>query len=332
MTYDEAVTRWLEFRLAIGDVREDTAKKAAYNARKFSPYFGGKQLEDITVLDIENAIVDLRVNGNTRYPGRLASNNTLNKFHGAGMKCYAWALDRELCSSGKNPFKKATKPKKGKSVKPNALTPEEAKRFSGLCCKELEITSKSCCITRSKQQEIFTAVAAMIALGAGLRFGEVYALDWENVTPTHICVRQAWKNGGTIEEPKNNSSIRNISIGTELWNILDNYREWQQATGSYIEIDGAHPLFVANGKRFSYDAAHHAWEKVRRAYGFPHLRFHDLRHTHATLLIASGVDVKTVQMRMGHCSAVMTLDVYAHAVPRNDVEAANDISSELFVS
>lgn len=59
-------------------------------------------------------------------------------------------------------------------------------------------------------------------------------------------------------------------------------------------------------------------------------RFHDLRHTHATLLISGGTDVKTVQMRLGHSSAEITMSCYAHAIPLSDANAAESIDSSLF--
>lgn len=63
----------------------------------------------------------------------------------------------------------------------------------------------------------------------------------------------------------------------------------------------------------------------REKHGFSGLKFHELRHTHATLLIADGMDFKTVQHRLGHSSATVTMDIYAHAIQSLDVEAANRI-------
>ena len=57
--------------------------------------------------------------------------------------------------------------------------------------------------------------------------------------------------------------------------------------------------------------------------GFPGLCMHELRHTQATLLLGNGVDLKTVQTRMGHARSSHTLDLYAHAIPANDAAAAS---------
>ena len=66
-----------------------------------------------------------------------------------------------------------------------------------------------------------------------------------------------------------------------------------------------------------------SWHRHRVAVGLEHLRFHDLRHLHATTLLAAGVPVNTVADRMGHASARMTLDVYGHAIPAHDRMAAD---------
>ena len=60
----------------------------------------------------------------------------------------------------------------------------------------------------------------------------------------------------------------------------------------------------------------------RNQIGFPDLVMHELRHTQATQLLGNGVDIKTVQHRLGHAKASLTLDMYAHAIPANDREAA----------
>jgi integrase len=65
------------------------------------------------------------------------------------------------------------------------------------------------------------------------------------------------------------------------------------------------------------------WYWLTDRYGFPGLRFHDLRHTQATLLISQGVDIKTVQNRLGHTLASTTLDLYAGVIPGNDRQAAS---------
>ena len=63
--------------------------------------------------------------------------------------------------------------------------------------------------------------------------------------------------------------------------------------------------------------------------GYEGFNFHELRHTQATLLIGQGADIKTVQNRLGHSSASLTMDIYAHAIEQNDREAADAIGDLL---
>ena len=65
-----------------------------------------------------------------------------------------------------------------------------------------------------------------------------------------------------------------------------------------------------------------SFDIIRKRAGLPHIRFHDLRHTHATLLIAHGVDMKTASERIGHEDIRTTLNLYTHALPQKDREAA----------
>lgn len=64
------------------------------------------------------------------------------------------------------------------------------------------------------------------------------------------------------------------------------------------------------------------WRTLAEESGFAGLRFHELRHTQATQLVSNGVDMKTVQHHLGHSSATFTMNLYAHALPENDEQAA----------
>lgn len=68
--------------------------------------------------------------------------------------------------------------------------------------------------------------------------------------------------------------------------------------------------------------------RIKRT-GYEGLKFHELRHTQATLLISNGADIKTVQNRLGHSTAALTMDIYAHAIEQNDREAADEIGELL---
>ena len=72
------------------------------------------------------------------------------------------------------------------------------------------------------------------------------------------------------------------------------------------------------------------WERFVEKHGLKHIRFHDLRHSCATMMVEAGIDMKTVQTRIGHANIAMTMDVYAHCTPVMDQNAANKVDNILF--
>ena len=70
--------------------------------------------------------------------------------------------------------------------------------------------------------------------------------------------------------------------------------------------------------------------KQTKRLDLPHIRFHDLRHTHATLALQTGVHPKIVSERLGHTSTAFTLDIYSHAVPTMQADAALAVGALIF--
>ncbi len=80
-----------------------------------------------------------------------------------------------------------------------------------------------------------------------------------------------------------------------------------------------------HGGFFSPDEVLRSFSKLLKKIGLPHMRFHDLRHSAATILLVAGVHPKVVQERLGHSTIAMTLDVYSHVLPSMQQEAAGKI-------
>jgi len=102
--------------------------------------------------------------------------------------------------------------------------------------------------------------------------------------------------------------------------------------GQYVDANGnVFPKQRYNENGFPIDENGKCYTRMnKKPQGCKHyrgLKFHELRHTHATLLIANGVDIKTVQNRLGHSKAAMTLDFYAHAQEEQDRRATDLFSS-----
>ena len=87
-------------------------------------------------------------------------------------------------------------------------------------------------------------------------------------------------------------------------------------------------LRAPNGRPWRPAAFDRAWRRFKRNNGIP-VRFHDLRHSHASQLLVAGVHVKVVSERLGHASVGITLDVYSHVIPALQEEAAEKIDAGL---
>lgn len=148
---------------------------------------------------------------------------------------------------------------------------------------------------------------------------------------SHQIVASLNKTDG-IKLPKTKAGIRAISLDKATVESLKRWKTYQATALARIDkkASGATPVFT-NGKGEYIDPSGFSrwWRKFKTDNDFPDLRFHELRHTQATVLLANSVDVKTVQTRLGHANASITLNLYEHAVPQND-RAAADLVGDLF--
>ena len=123
-----------------------------------------------------------------------------------------------------------------------------------------------------------------------------------------------------VSQPKTPNSIRKLAIP-------------QRAVELLVEEHAKHPhsphLFVSpkTGTMFDPDSFRHTHEKILKAIGAEHIRFHDLRHTFATLSLKYGVDVKTLSGALGHYDAGFTLSTYTHATEGMKRSAADAIGN-----
>jgi len=159
-----------------------------------------------------------------------------------------------------------------------------------------------------------------LELATGLRRGELLGLKWEDIDLERgdLRVRRqiARINGEVVEAPlKTKNAYRTLPLAEDTIGVLEAQRK---KTGS------SQWLFPSTtGGPISPDSVLHMLHRVLKRAGLPRVRFHDLRHTFATLALQNGVDVKTVSGMLGHFSAGFTLDTYAHvttASQRQDAE------------
>ncbi|MGH8472575.1 MAG: tyrosine-type recombinase/integrase [Gammaproteobacteria bacterium] len=166
----------------------------------------------------------------------------------------------------------------------------------------------------------------MTAVMSGLREGELLGLRWGDIdwNARQIYVRQQYT-GGRFSEVKTKASRRRVDLSGEL---VAGLRRWR------LECPpGTHDLVFPNtvGRPDNPGTllTRGFYPALRRA-GLRKIRFHDLRHTFASLLIANGEHPKRIQALMGHSSINVTMDVYGHLMPEGGGEVADRLGALVF--
>lgn len=177
----------------------------------------------------------------------------------------------------------------------------------------------------------------LIALATGARRGEILALRWSNIDleKNTIAIKENLvevKGGILIETPKTKTSRRVIAIDPKVLEQLDELREVNRILyeKKFDSDEPGYVFYTRYGNPITPSNMSRAWRDLIAETGMEGIRFHDLRHTHATLLVASGTNIKTVSSRIGHNDTRITLDLYSHALPEKDREAAEKSGGWLF--
>jgi integrase len=170
-------------------------------------------------------------------------------------------------------------------------------------------------------------------LCTGLRRGELLGLKWEDidfVENTLIIKRQLTRmsNKLILSSLKTQNSYRTVKIPDSAIDVLKSHQEFQnvlkEKAGMIWEESG---LIFCNeiGKPLDPSGVYHNFKRLIKRLGFNDNRFHDLRHTFATISLQNGVDIKTIQESLGHSNAAFTLQVYGHVSKQMQNTAAKKI-------
>jgi len=171
-----------------------------------------------------------------------------------------------------------------------------------------------------------------LALGTGMRRNEMLGLRWRDVDldagrlTIERSLEQTAAHGIRTKAPKTKHGRRTISLPAHLATELRQHWREQQEQRLRIGLGKApegSPVFAGpDGGYLSPEALSKAWPGVVAAIGMPGVTLHSLRHTHASMLIAAGVDILTVSRRLGHASPAITLNTYGHLIRGTDERAA----------
>jgi integrase len=178
----------------------------------------------------------------------------------------------------------------------------------------------------------------VLAIHTGLRQGELLGLKWEDVDLESGTLRvrrtlATTKGGPMLTVPKTKGSRRSVKVTQGALDALRSHLKRQLQ-----EIDRARSLWRENGLVFASETGepvnrHHLTSRRFKALltraQLPEIRFHDLRHTCATLLLTKNVNPKIVSEMLGHASIAITLDTYSHVLPNMRDQAAQAMEEAL---
>ncbi len=303
---------WADFsRFHMPEVRVSTAADyVALGKHYLLPHFGERPLSEIRVRDVELFREALR-----SAPGRKAekgskralSDRSVAKLLTLLGTVFRYAMARELMDG--NPAAVVKKPRAAKHV-PYMFDAAEIARLRAA----LNVPAERLLVE--------------LAITTALRSDELRALTWENVDleGVRLHVSQSINRKGEAGQVKTENSVRTVPLPAYL---VPELKRWRLA----CPLSGAGYVFpgeaAAAGERGAIDADVLLRNVLRRALrnaGLPELRFHDLRHMAASLMVEAGVSIKRAQQILGHARERTTLAVYTHAAPRQHDDTADKIA------
>lgn len=302
-TFGAYLLRWLDTRSAAG-LKPTTidSYRRSVTALVIPSTVAGVPLQSLTALDLDGLYARLLREGGRH--GQPLSARSVRYVHTIIRKALGDALRQNLVAQ--NPALNATPPraKATKAPKPTVWSPAELARFLDA--------------TKEHKHGLLFRLAAM----TGMRRGELCGLRWGDIdfdarTITVLHTITTARHQRVVGTPKSDRSIRVIDVDPDTIEMLRALRREQ----------GSDLVFSENGEPLHPDVITRSFERRVKALDLPRIRLHDLRHTHASHLLAAGVNVKVVSERLGHASVAFTLDTYAHLMPGQQASAAAAVAA-----
>lgn len=179
-------------------------------------------------------------------------------------------------------------------------------------------------------------MAALLAALCGLRRGEIVALRWRDVdfANSTVAIRESAEQVGTLVRYKETKSgkSRSVALSSTVLEELKRHRLAQAEEQLKIGIRPDENSFIiaqVDGSPLKPVSLTHEWTRLLAKTSLPRIRFHDLRHSHATQLLAAGVHPKIASERLGHSTIGITLDLYSHVMPGMQANAAEQVDAAI---
>ncbi len=298
-TFKEVAEDWIEYKKI--NLRDSTWSVYEGHTRNHFHDLDPIKNNRITTAKIEKFIVDRQTEG--------MNINTLRKILVTLNQIMAYAVRHGYIDY--NPVRDAERPRgQGQEEKPSirVLTPDEI-HF----------------LLQAENNQKFKTMF-MLAIMSGLRQGELLGLKWSDVDwPNNQIQIQRTFNNQSWYKPKSKASARKINLGPSMMREL---KKWRLACPP-SELNLVFPN-GAGGPINHNNMVNRHFEPALKKAGIERIRFHDLRHTYASLLIEQGENITYIQTQLGHSSPSVTLNVYAHLIKPHDQSAANRLETTIF--
>lgn len=298
VTFGEYIIDWLKNKQDVS--AETRITNDGHIKNHINPVIGAIPLQKVKVDDIEKLIKNMQDKG--------LSDGTVRKVFNLVQTCFKTAQRKELII--KNPFdllEKGSKPRPSKS-KVDYWTKEEVKEFFNK--------------VEHRNKIMFT-----LAIYCGMRRGEILGLRWKDIDfeTSQIKISQSLRpQQGLIKGVKTDAGFRSITVAPYVISELKKHRSMVLQERLESNEYNDHDLVVCqpDGNPVSLDNFTRFWKRIVKKTGVRYIRFHDLRHTCASLLLSAGTHPKIVQEMLGHASIKVTLDTYSHLTRNIQAEAA----------
>ena len=221
-------------------------------------------------------------------------------------------IDRNPAAAADPPSRRASRPPAFRT-----WTPAELRRF----------------LVASRSDPWYPAL--YLAATTGLRRGELLGLRWGDLDleAAELQVVQAVVQIGSeveLSEPKTDSSRRRVALDRETADVLRSHLRASEARAGSDRLEATSLVFPGRrGGPMNPELFSGRFRRLVKRSGLPTIRFHDLRHSHASHALAAGVHPKVVSERLGHTSVVITLDIYSHVLPTLQHDAAETVAALL---
>lgn len=352
LTYKQYIDLWLE-EYARKQMQPTSLERSEDALNKLIlPELGHLKLAKIQPLHIQRFYDTLIQNGyKVKGERREYKTNTIKRIHQIISSTLNTAVRWQLIEN--NPCSRISPPKIGNATTDiKCFSLEEAQIFLDQLDQEYTIYNggkfKADGTTAGNNYEIHKVPLQMkvffyLALFGGFRLGELVALTWDDIDFQNNTVSitkstAKTKNGQITKCPKTPTSIRTVTLPADVIQLVKQYKieqaKYRLSLGSYWK--GEEHLFIQNdGKQINIGTPNHTFKKIIRRYNetasndlkLPDITLHGLRHTSATLLIAQNIDVRTVSGRLGHAKCSTTMNIYAHALKKQDEVAADSLGN-----